>query len=195
MKDKVRNAVIIAAGVLILTVMLTVVLYYYNDKVKRDNAWIYSVDEISSQESDNQGKIDINKADVNTIMNIDGIGRRIAHDIVNYREENGKFASMSQLKSVPTVNNEVYEVLCANFTVSGGADNYSKNVSYGAAKVNLNKATVDELLSVEGVTQQIAEDIILRRKNHGDYTTVRELLDINSISITLYNQISDKFTI
>ena len=30
MKGKVRNAIIIAAGVLILTVMLTVVLYYYN---------------------------------------------------------------------------------------------------------------------------------------------------------------------
>ena len=39
MKGKVRNAIIIAAGVLILTVMLTVVLYYYNDKVMRDNAW------------------------------------------------------------------------------------------------------------------------------------------------------------
>ena len=32
MKGKVRNAIIIAAGVLILTVMLTVVLYYYEDK-------------------------------------------------------------------------------------------------------------------------------------------------------------------
>ena len=45
MKGKVRNAIIIAAGVLILTVMLTVVLYYYNDKVMRDNAWVFSVDE------------------------------------------------------------------------------------------------------------------------------------------------------
>ncbi len=36
MKGKVRNAIIIAAGVLILTVMLTVVLYYYNDKVMRE---------------------------------------------------------------------------------------------------------------------------------------------------------------
>ena len=38
MKGKVRNAVIIGAGVLVLTVMLTVVLYYYEDKSKRDNA-------------------------------------------------------------------------------------------------------------------------------------------------------------
>ena len=45
MKGKVRNAIIIAAGVLILTVMLTVGLYYYNDKVRRDNDWVLSVDE------------------------------------------------------------------------------------------------------------------------------------------------------
>lgn len=51
MKGKVRNAIIIAAGVLILTVMLTVVLYYYNDKVMRDNAWVFSVDETSYYES------------------------------------------------------------------------------------------------------------------------------------------------
>ena len=51
MKGKVRNAIIIAAGVLILTVMLTVVLYYYNDKVMRDNAWVFSVDETSYDEA------------------------------------------------------------------------------------------------------------------------------------------------
>lgn len=51
MKGKVRNAIIIAAGVLILTVMLTVVLYYYNDKVMRDNAWVFSVDETTYDET------------------------------------------------------------------------------------------------------------------------------------------------
>lgn len=51
MKGKVRNAIIIAAGVLILTVMLTVVLYYYNDKVMRDNAWVFSVNETSSMKA------------------------------------------------------------------------------------------------------------------------------------------------
>ena len=51
MKGKVRNAIIIAAGVLVLTVMLTVVLYYYNDKVMRDNAWVFSVEETSYNEN------------------------------------------------------------------------------------------------------------------------------------------------
>lgn len=67
--------------------------------------------------------------------------------------------------------------------------------SYGIRKVNLNKATVDELMSVEGITEEIAKNIILRRKDHGDYTSVRELLDTEGITITLYSKISDKLTV
>lgn len=194
MKGKVRNAIIIAAGVLILTVMLTVVLYYYNDKVMRDNAWVFSVDETSYDESSYTQKPDINSADLETLMQIKGIGRKTAHDIINYREKHGKFTSMSQLKEINSVDDEVYTILCSRFTVASSGY-YTKNESYGTRKVNLNTATVNELMSVEGITEEIAKNIILRRKDHGDYTSVRELLDTEGITITLYSEISDKLAV
>lgn len=196
MKGKVRNAIIIAAGVLILTVMLTVVLYYYNDKVMRDNAWVFSVDETSYDESSYsyEQKPDLNSADLETLMQIKGVGRKTAHDIINYREKHGKFTSMSQLKEISSVDDEVYMILCSRFTVTSSGY-YTKNESYGTRKVNLNKATVDELMSVEGITEEIAKNIILRRKDHGDYTSVRELLDTEGVTITLYSKISDKLTV
>ena len=196
MKGKVRNAVIIGAGVLVLTVMLTVVLYYYEDKSKRDNAWIYSATEASSSfENINTKKTDINKVNLDTLMQVKGVGRQIAHDIVNYRDKVGKISSMYELKSIPAVNDDVYEILCAQFTVTGGSGYYNRNESYGAAKVNLNNAQINQLLAVEGVTQELAENIILYRKNNGAFTSVRELLDVEGMSITLYNSISDKFTV
>ena len=196
MKGKVRNAVIIGAGVLVLTVMLTVVLYYYEDKSKRDNAWIYSATEASSSfENINTKKTDINKVDLDTLMQVKGIGRQIAHDIVNYRDKVGKISYMYELKSIPAVNDDVYEILCAQFTVTGSSGYYNRNESYGAAKVNLNTAQINQLLAVEGVTQELAENIILYRKNNGAFTSVRELLDVEGMSITLYNSISDKFTV
>lgn len=195
MKEKARKAVIITAGVLITAVILTVFLYYYNDKVKRDNAWIYSADDVSSEYSGYVEKSDINKVDFDTLMQVKGIGRKIAHDIINYRDKLGKFTDMSQLKEINSVNNEVYLILCEHFTVKSGSGYYQSNESYGVAKVNLNTASVNKLMSVEGVTQQIAENIILRRKDHGDYTSVRELLDTDGITIVLYNEISDKFTV
>lgn len=194
MKGKVRNAIIIAAGVLILTVMLTVVLYYYNDKVMRDNAWVFSVDETSYDESSYTQKPDINSADLETLMQIKGVGRKTAHDIINYREKHGKFTSMLQLKEISSVDDEVYTILCSRFTVASSGY-YTKNESYGTRKVNLNTATVNELMSVEGITEEIAKNIILRRKDHGDYTSVRELLDTEGITITLYSKISDKLTV
>ena len=196
MKGKVRNAVIIGAGVLVLTVMLTVVLYYYEDKSKRDNAWIYSAAEASSSfENINTKKTDINKVDLDTLMQVKGVGRQIAHDIVNYRDKVGKISSMYELKSIPAVNDDVYEILCTQFTVTGSSGYYNRNESYSAAKVNLNNAQINQLLAVEGVTQELAENIILYRKNNGAFTSVRELLDVEGMSITLYNSISDKFTV
>lgn len=196
MKGKVHNAVIIGAGVLVLTVMLTVVLYYYEDKSKRDNAWIYSATEVSSSfENINTKKTDINKVNLDTLMQVKGVGRQIAHDIVNYRDKVGKISSMYELKSIPAVNDDVYEILCAQFTVTGSSGYYNRNESYGAAKVNLNNAQINQLLAVEGVTQELAENIILYRKNNGDFTSVSELLDVKGMSITLYNSISDKFTV
>lgn len=130
MKGKVRNAIIIAAGVLILTVMLTVVLYYYNDKVMRDNAWVFSVDETSYDESSYSQKPDLNSADLETLMQIKGVGRKTAHDIINYREKHGKFTSMSQLKEISSVDDEVYMILCSRFTVASSGY-YTKRHSQG----------------------------------------------------------------
>lgn len=101
---------------------------------------------------------------------------------------------MLQLKEISSVDDEVYTILCSRFTVASSGY-YTKNESYGTRKVNLNTATVNELMSVEGITEEIAKNIILRRKDHGDYTSVRELLDTEGVTITLYSKISDKLTV
>lgn len=196
MKGKVRNAVIICAGVLILTVMLTVVLYYYEDKTKRDNAWIYSATEESSfSESGHTKKSDINKVDFDTLSQVKGIGRQVAYDILSYRDKVGRISSMYELKAIHSVNNEVYGILCDRFTVTGSNSYYGNNESYSVTKININTAQADRLMTVDGVTQEIAENIIAYRNCHGDYKSVGDLLDVEGMTVSLYNSISDKFTV
>lgn len=181
---------------LILTVMLTVVLYYYEDKAKRDNAWIYSAtEESTSFESSYTKKADINKADFDTLSQVKGIGRQVAYDILNYRDNVGRISSMYELKAIHSVDNEVYGILCECFTVTGSNNYYGNNESYSVTKINLNTAQTNQLMTVDGVTQEIAENIIVYRNSHGNYKTVADLLDVEGMTITLYNSISDQFTV
>ena len=58
------------------------------------------VTEIDSKENDT---IDINKADEKELQELNGIGESLASSIIKYREDNGKFKNIEDLKNVPGI--------------------------------------------------------------------------------------------
>lgn len=56
-------------------------------------------------------KVNINTADEYTIAKLPGVGRLIARRIVEYREKNGKFKKIEDLKKVKGIVNERYEAI------------------------------------------------------------------------------------
>lgn len=58
-----------------------------------------------------EGLININKADEQTLTELPGIGEVIAKRIVEYREENGDFASVDELTSVNGIGDKKLEQL------------------------------------------------------------------------------------
>lgn len=56
-------------------------------------------------------KVNINTADECTIAKLPGVGRLIARRIVEYREKNGKFKKIEDLKKVKGIVNERYEAI------------------------------------------------------------------------------------
>lgn len=58
--------------------------------------------------------VDLNTASVPLLSYISGISRKVAEHIVAWREENGRFASRSQLKKVPLLGPKTFEQ-CAGF--------------------------------------------------------------------------------
>lgn len=66
---------------------------------------------IQQKEKQDDGKVNINLADVQELMTIPGIGPSKAAAIVQYREENGSFASTESIMEVSGIGQKTFERL------------------------------------------------------------------------------------
>lgn len=61
--------------------------------------------------------------------------------------------------------------------------------------VNLNTATAEQLMSLTGVGQSKAEDILNYREEHGGFQTIEELMQIPGIKERVFEKIKDQITV
>ena len=85
---------------------------------------IQGVDTVQSQSSTtqsatSQGKIDINTATVDRLQLLPGIGEALAQRIVNYREENGSFATIEGLMNVSGIGEKKFANIKDYITIGG----------------------------------------------------------------------------
>lgn len=57
------------------------------------------------------GKVNINTADSEELQELNGVGPVIAENIINYREENGRFKSIDDIKNVSGIGDKIFEKL------------------------------------------------------------------------------------
>lgn len=67
--------------------------------------------------NDSDGRIDLNLATVAELMTLPGIGQAKADSIVRYREKNGAFSSIEEIKQVEGVKEGVYNRIKDNIKV------------------------------------------------------------------------------
>lgn len=65
-----------------------------------------------------EGRININTADAALLQTLPGIGEVTAERIIRYRQENGPFSSIEELKDVPGIGESVLNGLRGKITVS-----------------------------------------------------------------------------
>lgn len=56
-------------------------------------------------------------------------------------------------------------------------------------KINLNKATVEQLVTITGISQELAEAIIEQRTENGEFVDIEELLEVDGIDSSLLRQL------
>lgn len=62
----------------------------------------------SEQPGESDGKVNINTVDAQTLMTLNGIGESRAQAILTYREENGLFQSVEQIKEVSGIGDGIF---------------------------------------------------------------------------------------
>lgn len=64
------------------------------------------------------GKIDLNTADAEELMRLNGIGEKRAEDIIAYREEKGGFRSIEELMEVSGIGEKLFAQIKEDITVA-----------------------------------------------------------------------------
>lgn len=149
-------------------------------------------------------QIDPNTASAEELDRLPGVGPATAERIVRERTEGGPFATVAELTRVSGIGPRSVERLRPHLRLAAGARPRlasgvglrSAGVRSGtarqlsapapppnspAAALDLNRATVEELLTLPGIGPVIAERIVALRASRGRFTDVAELEEVPGV--------------
>ena len=63
------------------------------------------------------------------------------------------------------------------------------------SRIDLNRATAEELMTLPGVGQSKADSIIRYRMEHGGFSAVEEIMNVEGIKEGVFNRIKDNIKV
>ncbi|MDP7422769.1 MAG: helix-hairpin-helix domain-containing protein, partial [bacterium] len=162
------------------------------------------------------GKININKASVRELTQLPRIGKGTAEKIIKYREENNGFKGIEEIMEVPRLGQSVFDGLKDLITVGNvpqpapvtttappevvtGSGKPSKPVAGPAIStaglINLNTATVKELIKLPRVGKGTAKKIVTYRKQHNGFKNIEEIMELSRFSKSAFDGLKHLITV
>ncbi len=74
-------------------------------------------------------------------------------------------------------------------------DNNETDLISSSSKVNINKATVSELMTLSGIGEAKAEAIISYRNKNGNFNTIDDIKNVSGLGDAIFNKIKDNITV
>ena len=124
-----------------------------------------------------------------------GLTEEAADDYVNQ----ARFLSDGERVYIPEkgeLSNLSAAQYAAGQTVSGNSGSQStgsvQNGNQEQLPVNINTATLSELMNLPGIGESRAESIIAYREKHGAFSTIEDIMQISGIKDAAYEKIKDR---
>lgn len=118
--------------------------------------------------------LDINKASLEDLVKIYGVGEVIAQRILNYKNSLGSFVAMEQLNEIWGLSAEVLINLNLHFKVGSLSE---------IKKVAINEASVKELAQFPYFKYALAKQIVIYRSMNGTISSIDDLIKINNFPV------------
>lgn len=112
--------------------------------------------------------VNINTASVPLLSYVSGIGSKLAENIVNYRDENGAFASRKELLNVPRLGAKAYEQAAGFLRVKSAENPLDDSAVHPERYALVEKIAKDLKLSVENL---VGNKTVLKKLSLEDYVT------------------------
>ena len=120
-------------------------------------------------------KKDLNKATAEQLQTVNGIGVYYSEKIIKLRSKFvGGFIADVQLQDVSGLTPEVIEKITNEFTVKTPRQ---------IQKINLNTATVDQLVTIQHIDYEVAYKIIEQRQLQEGYKSIDELTKVKDFPV------------
>lgn len=124
--------------------------------------------------------IDLNTTDSATLVRLDGVGRILAHKIIQRREALGGFIRAEQLQEVFHFPDTTFQYLKNKLHINAS----------GIRKLNLNTCTESMLARHPYIGEQMAHNIVLLRSGLNKYEKIAQLRQVPLMNEEKYRKIA-----
>jgi DNA uptake protein ComE-like DNA-binding protein len=126
-------------------------------------------------------KIDINKAKIDDLKQVSGVGDTLAKKIIMYRDALGGIVQMWQIKEVNILDSLAVKGLFKLFYV---------DKSFIPSRIDINNDGLDKLNNHPYINYRLAKSIVDFRTNFRKFSSLQELRQITALSEARFNKIN-----
>jgi competence protein ComEA len=124
--------------------------------------------------------VDVNAADTTALIALPGIGSKLALRIINFRDKLGGFYSINQVGETFGLPDSTFQKIKQYLKVDNNA----------VKKININKASVDELKTHPYIKYALANPIVAYRNEHGPFAKIEDIKKVMAVTDEIYNKIA-----